>query len=241
MTETIFEISLPIHILAGVGALFFAPVAMIVQKGGKAHRFWGWVYYWCMAVVFITTLTMGLHRPSVFLTAVGVLSFYSAFSAQRVLRMKRPDVQPPRWYDWIAAIATILVGVLLVGRGALALLTPDDPLGSFAILSLVFGTLLILNARSDVQRFRNPPSYKQFWWIHHMNLMIGSYIGAVTAFTVQTVSRWMLMVDVLAPWVWLTWILPTAIGMPLAALWTSHYRRKFAARQAQTQVEQQPA
>ena len=58
MLELIYTIARPLHILAGVLALFIAPVAMIVQKGGAAHRRWGWVYYWARAAVFGTTLAM---------------------------------------------------------------------------------------------------------------------------------------------------------------------------------------
>lgn len=38
MLELIYTIARPLHILAEVLALFIAPVAMIVQKGGAAHR-----------------------------------------------------------------------------------------------------------------------------------------------------------------------------------------------------------
>ena len=72
------------HVAAGVIALVVAPVAMATQKGGRAHRRWGRVYFWGMAWIFVSTLGLLLLRPNIFLLGVGTLSFYSAFSADRV-------------------------------------------------------------------------------------------------------------------------------------------------------------
>ncbi len=40
-----------IHIAAGALALGLAPLAMLTVKGGPAHRLWGKIYFWSMAVV----------------------------------------------------------------------------------------------------------------------------------------------------------------------------------------------
>jgi uncharacterized membrane protein len=40
-----------VHVLAGTLALVVAPIALLTAKGGLAHRRWGKVYFWSMAVV----------------------------------------------------------------------------------------------------------------------------------------------------------------------------------------------
>ncbi len=222
------------HILAGVVALLVAPVAMAVRKGRGAHARWGKVYYWGMAWIFVSTVGLTLLRPNLFLLGVGVLSFYSAFTAVRVLRMKRPELDRPALIDWAGALLAVAAGVALLGWGAAMLFgvattaVPDDGRLAFAGLGAFFGFTVLQSGVADLRRFRRPPTDRQYWWYHHMGNMLGSYIGAVTAFMVQSVSRWMFDVEALAPYAWLVWVLPTAIGVPLAQIWIGRYRRRFA-------------
>ena len=93
-----------IHIVAGMLALGLAPAAMLTVKGGRAHRRWGKIYFWSMAVVAATAVSLGLWRPKIFLALLAVFSFYLAFSAYRALFRKRPAPgQGPRAIDWAAA------------------------------------------------------------------------------------------------------------------------------------------
>jgi uncharacterized membrane protein len=228
MLETLYTFSKWVHIVAGIVALVIAPLAMMTRKGGDAHRRWGWIYYWSMAIIFVTTLLMLLYRPNIFLLAVAVLSFYSAFAAQRVVRMKRPVTQPAQALDYVAAGSAVVMGIAVTIWGVSLLLNPANPYGTFAILGLVFGFFTTKSGIDDLRRFRNPPTDKHFWWFYHMNSMLGSYIGAITAFMVQTVSRWMYSVDMLAPFAWLVWLLPLVIGFPLIGLWERKYKQQFA-------------
>src|ERR1700735_2992732 len=79
---------LTIHIAAGATAFLMAPVALATAKGGKTHRRWGMVYLWSMGVVAATAVPMAFFFPVRFLALVAVFSFYFAFSAYRVLRLK---------------------------------------------------------------------------------------------------------------------------------------------------------
>src|SRR3984885_3729570 len=76
---------LGIPIAAGSTAFVMAPLALLTAKGGKAHRRWGKIYFWAMAVVASTAMVLALYRPILFLALVAVFSFYAAFSAYRVL------------------------------------------------------------------------------------------------------------------------------------------------------------
>ncbi|MCC6636763.1 MAG: DUF2306 domain-containing protein, partial [Ignavibacteriaceae bacterium] len=56
--ESSFKYWLYLHIAAGFLALVVAPVAMVVKKGGNAHRLWGKIFFWSMTVVAISALVM---------------------------------------------------------------------------------------------------------------------------------------------------------------------------------------
>ena len=109
-----------IHISAGTLALFVAPAAMLTVKGGRAHRRWGKIYFWSMAVVAATALVLGLWRPQIFLALLAVFSFYMAFSGYRVLFRKRL-VQGQRSgpMDWTAALLTLAASSALIVLGLL--------------------------------------------------------------------------------------------------------------------------
>jgi hypothetical protein len=232
--DWLYELSRLTHILAGVLALVIAPVAMLTRKGGGAHRLWGKVYYWSMAWIFVTTVVLVAFRPNIFLLAVGVLSYYQAFSAERVLRLKRPERDKPQALDWLGVFLAIGCGVAVVGWGAGTLAGLFQPVRfggvdlAFSALGIFFGLVVLWMGITDLGRFRRPPTEPRYWWYLHMSGMLGSYVGAVSAFMVQTVSRWMYGVEALAPFAWVVWVLPTAIGSPLIALWIASYRRRFA-------------
>jgi uncharacterized membrane protein len=76
---------LGVHITAGATAFLMAPLALASAKGGKAHRRWGKIYFWAMAVVGSTALVLALYRPILFLALVAVFSFYAAFFVKPVL------------------------------------------------------------------------------------------------------------------------------------------------------------
>ena len=64
------------------------------------------------------------------------------------------------------------------------------------------------------------------WWYKHMENMIGIGIGFHTAFLVLGLNR-MLNVQLRGPWQIIPWLLPAAVGLPAAVLWTRYYKRKF--------------
>ena len=82
------QILLALHISAGAIAFICAPVALATVKGGRTHRLWGKIYFWAMATVAVTALTLSLALPIFFLAMVAVFSFYSAFAAYRILYLK---------------------------------------------------------------------------------------------------------------------------------------------------------
>ena len=80
MFETMIQSLRWTHILAGFIAFFVAPVALITQKGGPAHRRWGKVYFWAMTVGTITALIVAAYRPNIFLLLIAVFSLFLFFT-----------------------------------------------------------------------------------------------------------------------------------------------------------------
>ncbi|RLT41990.1 MAG: hypothetical protein DWI57_06180 [Chloroflexi bacterium] len=221
------------HVAAGFTALVMAPLAMMTQKGGNQHRRWGKIYFWAMFAIFVTALALVYFRPNFFLFMISILSFYGAFTGYRALYRKRPERgEGPIWLDWLGAgIAAVagLVFLLWGGLTAIGLLVTQIP-PVFGLIGVGFGVSLCGDAIGDMRTFLQPSTDRNWWWYYHIQRMSGSYIAAVTAFTVQNVTR--LMPDEVA---WLPWVLPALIGTPLIARSVRHYRQKFENRRlAQT-------
>jgi uncharacterized membrane protein len=217
---------LAVHIAAGTSAFALAPLALITAKGGKAHRRWGMIYFWAMAVVAVTAMVMAIYRPVLFLALVAIFSFYSSFGGYRVLKQKAAykGEKVVTGLDWFAAVFTFIASAALAFFGAVH---PAWVQG-LGIPSIVFGFLGMSISASTAWRFVHPPKEKMFWWYTHLAGMIGSYIAAWTAFSVVTIGP-------LLHGAWWIWLVPTAIGVPGIAITTAYYRRKFAPR-AQTSL-----
>jgi uncharacterized membrane protein len=212
---------LAVHIAAGSGAFVLAPLALVTAKGGKAHRLWGKIYFWCMTVVAVTALVMAAYRPTLFLALVAIFSFYLAFVAYRVLGQKAAfrgeKVAKP--LDWIVALFCFTASALLAALG----LVKPAAVQHLGIPAIVFGAVGMSAAGRAMWNFTHPPKEKMFWWYAHLQGMLGSYIAAWTAFCVVTIGP-----RVHGAW-WL-WVLPTAIGVPAIIATTAYYQRKFAPR-----------
>jgi uncharacterized membrane protein len=210
---------LAVHVAAGSGAFVLAPLALVTVKGGKAHRLWGKIYFWCMAVVASTALVLAVYRPILFLALVAIFSFYAAFAAYRVLGQKAAweGKQVVRALDWIAAV------VCFASSAALALLGAIRPelIQNLRIPAIVFGVIGMRISGRSMWRFIHPPTEKMFWWYAHLQGMIGSYIAAWTAFCLVTVGP-------LLHGAWWLWLVPIAISLPAIILTTAYYQRKFA-------------
>lgn len=214
------KIFLPIHIAAGASSFLLAPVALATAKGGKQHKRWGMVYLWSMGLVAATAIPMAFFFPVRFLALVAVFSFYFAFSAYRVLRLKelaRGGSAEP--IDWIAAIATFATSALLAG---LSWFRPAS-IEVLPLVGVVFGVIGMIGSARQMLSFVRKPKKKMFWWYTHLGNFIGSYIAAWSAFSVVTLAR------VIGNH-WYVWLWPTIVGVPAIIVTTAYYQRKFAPR-----------
>jgi hypothetical protein len=226
------QILLYLHIACGVTAFLCAPVALLTVKGGRKHRQWGKIYFWSMAGVAVTALTLSLALPIFFLAMVAVFSFYASFAAYRVLYLKDlpksdlPKGGRPKATDWFAAIVTLLSSFLLFLMGFLKPYVMHVGVihvagHAVSIVSIVFGILGMRLAQRSLHDFLKPPQEKMFWWFTHMQGMIASYIAAMTAFSAVNLGHWF------GP-AWWVWLWPTFLGVPAISIWTRYYKKKFA-------------
>jgi hypothetical protein len=213
------------HILAGFMAFFIAPVPLLTAKGGQTHRRWGKIYFWAMAVVAATAMVLALWRPILFLAFIAVFSFYFAFRGYRVLSRKRPlQGEGPRAIDWAAAVLALLGSVALI---VLGIVRPSPVWVQLSVVAIVFGVIGVAIAASDLWKFIHPPADQNFWWYAHMGGMIGSYIAAVSAFSVVNFHF-------LPPAV--RWLWPSAIGVPGIFIWVGYYQRRFGVKDKPTEA-----
>jgi uncharacterized membrane protein len=215
------KVLLVVHIAAGFGSFLLAPVALVTAKGGRAHKRWGMVYFWCMAGVAATALPMALFRPVLFLALVSVLSFYLVFSGYRVLRLK--DLArggSAGAIYWIAAVLVFGVCATLAGLGWLH----PHAVQGVGIVAIVLGLVGMRGTAMDMYVFWAKPKEKMFWWYSHLAKFIGSYIAAWTAFSVVTLPHIFPQAGVVL-WLW-----PVTLGVPAIIATTAYYKRKFNRR-----------
>jgi fluoride ion exporter CrcB/FEX len=214
---------LRVHAAAGGIALFVAPLAMLVRKGGDWHRRWGRTFFWGMVVVCSTAIALGIIHPNNFwLALVAVFSFHMVASGYRSLYLKRLHAgQKPERVDFLLhGIAGLMnAGLLIWGLAHLFL----GRGGAGPILFVAFGSIGMFMVVRNVMRFYRRKNDKREWLYGHMIGFLGGYIATVSAFSAVNLTM-------IRP-VWLQWLWPTIIGTPLIIFWVRYYRKKFASGQ----------
>lgn len=202
--ETATSTLLVLHIIAGYVSLLAGLVSMLAQKGQRVHRQSGKIFFFSLLGVTATAIFLAAVMSSEFLLFVGIFVFYQNYSGWKALRDKtlRPD-----WADWLILAIAFVNGLLM--------------LRTQQIVLLVFGgisMLLVLGSLSIYYRVLNgKPLPKMRWLTRHLGMMMGAYIGTITAFLVVNI-KWV------AP-AWVVWLAPTAILLPLMFFWTRKYGR----------------
>ncbi|MDE0671946.1 MAG: hypothetical protein OXH72_09420 [Caldilineaceae bacterium] len=196
-----------LHIAAGTIALFSAATALATRKGGKVHTKVGRVYAIGMTVVFLTAVPLAIFGADVFLLLIAVFSFYLVLAGWRfaVNRSGRPQT-----VDWAAIAILGLTGIGMLVYGTFLLREGD---GQWVTM-LVFAVIAIALATADAIYFRrqiqSPKGGGRQRLQRHLTNMLAATIATVTAVTVVNVD--------MEP-VWLPWILPTIVVVPVIVWW----------------------
>jgi uncharacterized membrane protein len=203
--ENFLKILVSIHIIAGSGALIFGAIAFTWRKNTPKHKSVGRIYFWCMTIVFVSAVLLSVLKGLLFLFMIGIFSYYSTLIAYRSLRLKDlHNGQKPLKGDWIieCIAAVTFLGLLIYG---LILLSKENYNG---IIPLIFGAFGTLSVWKNIRLFLKPPTKTLYWLKKHIGHMMGSYIGAFTAFLVNQTDKIPLDPIIL-------WFLPTAIIVPV--------------------------
>ncbi|MBL0341011.1 MAG: DUF2306 domain-containing protein [Bacteroidetes bacterium] len=214
--ENYFKLLLYPHIVSGFLALFVAPMAMIVKKGGASHRLWGKIFFYSMCGVGITALGMALIKSNIFLGMVGVFSFYLVASGYRALYRRHVNsYKDVAAIDWILVSFSGMFCVALAIMGSLILWS--DFKEPFGYISLLFGFIGCRFVFNDIRSFNKINHHKENWLYHHMSGMIGGYIATVSAFSAVNFG----FLPNIIQWLW-----PTFLGVPLLIYWISKYKKQ---------------
>ena len=211
---------LGLHATAGGIALVVAPMAMVTNKGGNWHRRWGKTFFYGMIVVCATAIILGILHPKKFwLALVAVFSFYLVASGYRSLYLKQlhKGLRPARIDLTLHGIAAVVNGGLLIWGLAHLIL---GSINSQAVLFTVFGLIGTLMVVNGFMRFYRRRHDKREWLYGHMAGFLGGYIATVYAFSVVNLTM-------VKP-IWLAWLWPTIIGVPLIFFLTWRLKRRFA-------------
>lgn len=207
--QTFIRIMLTIHIIAATGALISGALAIILKSNTPRHRPFGKVYFWCMTAVFVTATFISVVKHLQFLFLIGIFTYYATVIAYRALKLKNLHKgQKPRLMDWvIEGIAGLTFVGMLIFAGILYYQSKSES----AIIPFVFGAIGVWGVYRNVSRFLKGQTETLYWLKKHIGNMCGSYIGAITAFTVNQSDHIPINPIIL-------WLGPTFIIMPIIIL-----------------------
>lgn len=215
--EIAYKIILIIHIIAGAIALLGGLLAIIFRNNVKKHKPVGKIYFFAMTVIFFSAIFLSIFKSNVFLFCVSFFTYYSCLTAYRSLKLKKLHIdQKPLWFDWVIEVFFGLMHIGFVILGIVALIRSNTAMG---IISLVFGVIGVRSNYITYQRLSKKLVYKNYWLLAHIGGMLGSYIGAITAFTVNN-GRW-----IPAPGIVL-WLGPTVFLVPLIIFEINKHQKK---------------
>jgi len=146
-TAPVFLATVGIHVVFGIACTVTGVVAMLSNKRRGRHSDFGTIYYWCLAVVFVTATALSVARwaENYHLFILGALSFAGAYWARRVARQ--------HWRNWIPQhIAgmglsyVLLLTAFYVDNGKHLPLWRDLPQWAFWTLPAVVGVPIIVHA-----------------------------------------------------------------------------------------------
>lgn len=198
-----YDILLPIHIVAGFCSLFAAFGAILTKKGQTWHVRSGRVFFWGMVIIFVTALPMTLLRPNLFLFLVAIFSFHQALTGWRTARNRTGQ---PVWIDWAAAGVMTAAGAGMLVFGAVLLVSGE----MMGLVLLAFGGLGGSFGLYDWRQFRRKPLTGKRRIAVHLTRMLGGTIATVTAFVVTNFQF-------SPPFV--LWLAPTVVLVPVIIYW----------------------
>lgn len=190
MKTQLYSAVLYFHIACGFTALATGLAVIIMKKGTRFHIRTGLIYFWAMAGVLVTTLTLLSLAPEKehlwFLGAVAIISFYQTYTGRRMVQQKINGIIA-RPADWLALGLISISGIWSLFRAVESGIEGNHfRMGLF----LFFAIIGIRSGWKDSQLYQGKHSSgKMLWLEHHIGRMMGSYAATTTAFVVNVIPR----------------------------------------------------
>ena len=162
---------------------------------------------------------LAVHRNSLFFIFISFFVYHQLISAYRSLKLKQlHNGQEVGRIDWIIEI---IAGTANLCFMLFAGYWYSKGQGSNALIPLVFGTIGMRNVAQNIRLFIKKTIDPTFWLQRHISGMVGSYIGAITAFLVNQGHNIKFIPEVVL------WLAPTAILTPLIVIEIKKLKRSF--------------
>lgn len=204
--QVFLKVLIFLHVIAGISALISGGVAMMYKKQVEKHRVAGKIYFWMMTFIFISGMYLAVYRKNLFFIFISFLVYHQIVSAYRALKLRNLHLgQSPELIDWLIEGIAGVANLCFVVFAAYWYSTGRQ---SDAIIPLVFGSLGMRAVFQNLRVLIKKPNDPTIWLQRHVGNMMGSYIGATTAFLVNQSPHIPLPAVVL-------WLAPTFIMTPM--------------------------
>lgn len=210
MDKLIFSPALAVHITVGFLLVAVGLAPILSRKGSRLHRRSGRLFVVLMSVLLAAAWIMTLLRFNAYFAALSATATITLLSGARVLRRKRPDLDPrqrARPLDWIATLAVLAIGAWVL------LLVMQGRTGGKAAVSAALVYAAFTYGGWDLWRFSRPtawPFTPSLWRYEHVVKMLSAYGAVVSAFSGNV------LVFLPSPW---SQLWPTLIFQPMAVVW----------------------
>ena len=180
---TVFTSLLIVHVGAGLCAVAVGLMPVLTRKGSRLHRLSGRVFAGLMTLLLVAAWAMTALHPDAYFLGLSAAASVTLFSGLRVLRRKRPDLlsgDRARPLDWIATIAAVAVGLLVLWLA----ITGRSDAPPQILIALAYGSLSL--GAWDLWRFARPldwPFSPDLWTYEHLWKMLGAYSAVLSAFS----------------------------------------------------------
>lgn len=241
------QTALYLHIAVGSCALILFWIPVFTRKGNLDHKRFGRYFAAAMYIVSLSGITMtsldllfpiAMHAPglnlsaeavvdatlqvrtfALFLLSLSILVLTSTRHGWLVILHKedRAALRTPAHIALCSSLVAVGLALFITGLN-----TGNVIFTIFAVLQMVAG---INNLRYVFRKELRPKE----WWIQHLNGLIGSGIGAYTAFTVFGGRRLFegIFSDSFSDMAIILWVAPGLIGGIAVAVLSRHYQQKF--------------
>lgn len=221
--DKLFSPTLALHIGCGFALVVVGLIPILARKGSRLHRWAGRTFVALMATLLAAAWVMTFIHFNAYFAALSATATLTLFSGVRVLRRKRPDIDPrqrAQALDWAVTLAALAIG----GWVAFLVATGQTGRNGAVAMALVYGAFSM--GGWDLWRFIRPtawPFSPDLWTYEHLLKMLGAYGAVLSAFSGNFLTF------LPTPW---SQLWPTLVFQPMAVIWIAVLVLRRRRRQA---------